>query len=176
MNSMQGQDKERSRGALFWKLFPVALLVTSSAGWLMMVSIAVDDPGFAVEADYYKKASSYDEVIAQRSLNQKLGFQARLTRFDVDASGKTVAELSLRDRTGAPLSGAQVQVEAFHNARARHIEELRAKELEPGLYQFVFKSRRLGLWELRLEVRKEGRFTKTFRPELRPRSPEGTSS
>lgn len=174
--STQEPKKEQTKASLFWMLFPVALLVTSSAGWLTMVSIALDDPGFAVESDYYKKASKYDEVIAQRSLNEQLGYQVSLTRFEVDASGKTFAELSLNDEAGAPLSHAQVQVEAFHNARAQDIFELRAQELKPGIYQIVLQRGRPGLWEFRLKVQKNGLFTQTLRPELLPGQKQGAPS
>lgn len=44
------QDPKREgpstkKSGLFWMLVPVVLLVTSVSGWLVMVSIAVDDPG-----------------------------------------------------------------------------------------------------------------------------------
>ena len=45
-------------GGKIWIAVPLLLLVVSVSGWLYMVAIAVDDPGFSVEKDYYKKAAN----------------------------------------------------------------------------------------------------------------------
>ncbi|HXS19354.1 MAG TPA: FixH family protein, partial [Polyangiaceae bacterium] len=74
-----------SNKALFWMFVPVGLLVVSATGWLSMVSIAVRDPGFSVERDYYKKASNFDQELDQRAHNAALGWRARVVTAQLGA-------------------------------------------------------------------------------------------
>src|SRR5690242_8550695 len=88
---------------LFWMWVPVGLLVVSGAGWLSMVSVAVDDPGFSVERDYYKKASNYDRELYQRAHNAALGWQAHVTLAQLSADGNGQLTLQLVDAQKKPL-------------------------------------------------------------------------
>lgn len=160
-------DREKTqKGARFWMLFPVGLLVTSVSGWLYMVSIAVDDPGFSVESDYYKKASAYDEVIAQRAENQRLGWTVSATRFE-GSGDAAVLSFVLRDEQGHPLTGLQVSAQAFPTARGKQQHTLTFLDKGNGLYEARISGATRGLWEVRMEARL-GRelFTQTLRPEL----------
>ncbi len=155
--------------AVFWMLFPVALLVTSVTGWLLMVSIAVDDPGFAVEADYYKKAANYDAVIQQRAENSRLGYRVELETFATRGTEEGLLTLHVSDRLGAPISDATVEVSAMPVARAFDVQQLTLGASGKGAFAASFERPRLGLWELRVTVRHRGSvFTETIRPELAP--------
>ena len=57
----------------------------------------------------------------------------------------------LADRSGAPIEGARVAVEAFHNARASRILSAALSQQGQG-YAAVMPLDRPGLWEFRLRV------------------------
>jgi hypothetical protein len=162
----QSEHASGNKGALFWMLLPVILLVVSSTGWLIMVSIAVDDPGFAVESDYYKKASNYDEVISQRGANERLGWRVTVDAFEISADGNVSLAVALKDAQGAALAGAEVRVEAFHNARAGQIQDVVLTEGTVGVYRTSLKQPRVGLWELRVFAKRGELFTQVLRTEL----------
>jgi nitrogen fixation protein FixH len=148
-----------------WAYVPAGLLGTMLAGLLLLAHIAGDDPGFAVEADYYRKASQWDAEMAQRAQNERLGWQAEL---DVETlpSGKHAVALRLRDRAGRSIEGAAVAVEAFHNARASAPLSFRL-EPQAGGYAAELLPQRPGLWEFRLDAQVGGnRFTSVQRPTL----------
>jgi nitrogen fixation protein FixH len=156
-----------SRAALFYMLLPVLLLGASVVGWLVMVSLAVDDPGFAVEANYYKKAARYGDEVTQRGTNERLGWQLSVERFVTEPGGGALLRLALRDRAGAPISAARVEVEAFPNARAADVKSALLEAAADGAYEARLGRARLGLWEVRARVEAEGeRFTAVLRPEL----------
>jgi nitrogen fixation protein FixH len=161
-------QKSKNWRATFWMLFPVALLVTSVSGWLWMVSMAVDDPGFALEPDYYKKASAYDEVMAQKERNSQLGYKAHLVSFSL--LDKDAAELIIhvKDREGRGVAGAEVTAEGLFVGRAFHTQKVVLKDRGDGVYAASFNQPRAGLWEVRLSlVAVQGAlFTQTLRPEL----------
>lgn len=155
-----------TKGAIFWMAFPIALLAVSSTAWLIMVSIAVNDPGFAVERDYYKKASNFDDVIAQRAENARVGWEASVESFDLDRDGAAALLLILKDAEGQPITGAKVRLEAFQNARAAQLQEASFTETSAGAYRVRLEQPRLGLWEFRIVAERDQIFTQVLRAEL----------
>lgn len=138
---------------------------------LGFVYVAVSDPSFAVEQDYYQKALDWDHKRDQDRINAELGWTVD---FEVappapDGSRRLLARLT--DGRGAPVEGALVHVEAFHNARAGLVLEADLSPAADGSgYSAPLPLRRPGLWELRLEARLGGqRFTHTTVEELVPR-------
>ncbi len=148
----------------FWMLFPLGLLVVSVSGWLWMVAVAVDDPGFSVEKDYYKKASNYDEVIAQRAQNDRLGWVCRALEQQTDAQGNVTVQVAVQDADGRPVDGAAIESESFAVARGQDLRRERLRSLGGGRYELTLKRPRAGLWDLRLTVSKADRvFTRELR-------------
>ncbi|HEX6764889.1 MAG TPA: FixH family protein [Polyangiaceae bacterium] len=158
-------------GARVWPWVPVGLLAAMLTGLGTMAAIAVNDPGFALEKNYYAKAVAYDRVIAQRAENERLGWSID-AELDAPAPGAaTPLVVRLRHR-GGPVAGARGSVEAFSNANAGNVIETRFEEVEAGVYRASLPVRRGGLWEFRLAFeRGSERFTATERrdvPEPRP--------
>ncbi len=146
----------------FWRWVPVLLLGISLLGWSFMVLLAVDDPGFSVEPDYYKKSARWDEQTAQRGANARLGWQVR-----VHASGPGTVELQLRGARSEPLTGARVQAEAFAVSRASERHAIQFQENTPGHYTAKLPSQRRGIWEFRTQTDLLGmRFTEIARAEF----------
>lgn len=150
------------RQARLWAAFPVAILAVMFVGLGSMAVIAIDDPSFAVEKDYYQKAVDWDDSVAQREVNERLGWTVTLELTAKPGGAEMVAKV--RDRDGRVVRGATVDVEAFHNARAGNVVEGRLQADEHGSYRLWLPLRRSGLWELRFVVQHGGeRFTEVIR-------------
>ncbi len=131
---------------------------------LIVVFIATSDPSYAVEEDYYQKAIDWDLKRAQDRTNENLGW-----RFEFEVTpperpdDQPRLEVTLADAEGAPLTGATITVEAFHNSSSGDI--LRAALTptdEPGVYRATLPMQRNGRWELRFTVDHGGQeFTST---------------
>lgn len=168
--------KNANKGAAFWMFVPVILLVCSVGGWLVMVRVAVDDPGFSVEADYYKKASRFDVEMAQRSMNARLGYRANVESFSFIAKEEAELVVRLLDRQGNSVSDAGVTGQAFFNARAGDIHQVTFFGLGDGRYSARLVRPHLGLWEVRLSVERGELFSAVLRPELVAHPPGGPES
>ncbi len=151
-----------------WKWAPVVLLGSLLSGLGSMVFIATGDPSFAVEPEYYQKALDWDRERDQQATNARLGYRLAV---QVAAQGAPGAPrelvLRLEDAMGQPVHGADLEVSAFHNARAAEIVRPRLVEQAPGSYVQRLPLARPGLWELRFVARRAGvRFTHVTRIEL----------
>lgn len=133
--------------------WPVGIAVTIAL-WiafdLVVVYLAASDPSFAVEPDYYRKGVEWDKTVAQAQANLALGWSLGL-RLDPAGPGSVRAILDLKDASGAPLEGAVISVEAFHNARAGQILKASFSPAEGG-YAALLPIRRPGLWEFRFQA------------------------
>jgi nitrogen fixation protein FixH len=157
----------RSRG-LFWALVPVLLLGSSLLGVGTMVSIAVHDPSFALEKNYYERGVHWDRQREQEETNERLGYGVELALRK--APHGVELEVALADRALVPLSGAEVKVEAFANARAGERRYLTLTPDAEGRYRAPLGRAQAGLWEFRLDVRARGEhFTRTLRKDVPPR-------
>ncbi len=155
----------RSSGAL-WAWLPVLLLGSMLAGLGTLTYIAVDDPHFALEPNYYDKAVHWDQARDAARRSREAGFHVELGPL-VERGGVATLELSLRDRTNQPVSGASVTVEAFPNAYATRVERLRLREVSPGKYVGELRRAVPGLWELRLSARAAAqRFQQVLRRDV----------
>ena len=150
-----------------WPWVPVVLLTAMVGGLLTLAHIAADDPSFAVERDYYAKAVAWDAHRLQERENVRLGWQLSVDTAPRAGTVELVAELV--DRTGTEIRGAELAVEAFHNARAGDVLAARLKPSGAG-YRAELPMRRAGIWELRFTAtRGAEKFTEVVRTELEER-------
>jgi len=142
-----------TRCGTFWAWVPAMLLSSMLLGLGTMAYIAIDDPSFALEPNYYDKAVHWDRSQAEARSSQALGL--RLTLLgppSLSAQGDIELVLDIRDREDLPLQDAAVQVEAFPNAYATRIQQISLQEASPGVYRAKLSQGVRGLWELRLSV------------------------
>jgi hypothetical protein len=158
-------------GARIWPWVPGALLAGMLAGLGTLAVIATNDPGFALERDYYRKAVGYDREIEQRRENARLGWrlQAALSR---EAGGSGTSLLVSAEDAAGPVAGARVTAEAFANAHAATVFDLTLVEIAPGRYRANLPAMRSGLWEFRLRLLRGG---ESFTEVVRLTAPGGGS-
>lgn len=157
-------------GGTFWAFVPAGLLTAMVGGLVTMAVIANDDPGFALERDYYAKAIGYDAEMAQRATNQQLGWhvEARCGAAEGEPCAELVASVN---GPAGPVAGARVTVEALRNARAGRVLEAELRERAPGEYAATLAIDRGGIWEVRFTVdRDRDHFTESVRIEVPERA------
>lgn len=136
-------------GARFWAWLPAGLLGIILVGLGSLAVIAADDPGFALERDYYQKAVTFDRELAQRAENARLEWRFEVSVGTPGADGTATMSVEIADPAG-PLSGARVQVEALRNAAASLVLEAVLPESGPGQYETELRLNHGGLWEVRV--------------------------
>lgn len=153
-------------GAKVWPWVPVGLLASMLAGLATMATIAVHDPGFSLERDYYKKAVNYDREIEQRAENARLGWSTEVELGSARPHERTALTVRLRDEHGV-IEGARGAVEALRNASASRVLAARLEEVAPGTYRTTLPLDYGGLWELRLSFeRAHDRMTAVVRRDV----------
>ncbi|MFO0785992.1 MAG: FixH family protein [Phycisphaerales bacterium] len=120
------------------------------------VYFAVSDKTVAVEPDYYAKAIAYDDVIAQRSENSRLGWKTTPTLLQRAGQDNLELSVTVSDRDGAPLRGANIQVVLFPNLRAQDRQTLKLSEVAttPGSYSAPCRMIATGTWRIRTSIRR----------------------
>lgn len=141
--------------------------------WVMRV--ANDDPSFAIEPDYYKKAVAFDSTIAEERRSATLGWSASASIVAGGANGATVT-VTLRDAQQQPVQGATVRIAALANARANTILSANLTESAPGEYRAPLAAQRPGQWEVRVDaVKGTQHFVTSTRTDLAA-APHGAGS
>jgi len=153
----------------YWPWIVVGILVAGIVPNLVLVAVAINDPSFAVEENYYEKARHWDEEMARRRASRALGWQVDLdVRAIPDRPGFRRIEAVVRDREGRVLDGCRVALETFHNARAARRERVELA-VEDGRHVAELSMRRPGLWIFDIDVSRKGQeFSTTLRRELPP--------
>ena len=151
-----------------WPWVPALLLATLIGTQMTVLVSVLDDPTFATEPDYYRKAVDWDARMARQRQSRALGWAARAS---VESPSPDARELMVHlvDARGLGVSGARLRATALHNARAASPLELAPREVSPGVYRADLGPARPGLWELRLAAQRgEDSYDTTLRFELEP--------
>jgi nitrogen fixation protein FixH len=157
MTDALSPPKPGTRKSARWALMPIGLLASSTLGVSWMAAVAIRDPNFALEPDYYQKALHWDQTQAQAADNQRLAYQFSAPRVIVlDKAGQASVGITIKDRDGHPVSGGRVTAEAFPNAYSDELTTLTFVEQEPGSYVASLKVAHPGLWELRVSMNADG--------------------
>jgi len=166
MNTAENVPTLQQRSLWVW--VPVGLLAASTLGVGSLAMIAVRDPNFSLEPNYYEKALHWDRTQAQAADNERLRYRIELvSAIAVDARGVGTLRVRISDESGRDVDQATVRATAFANAFAAEQTVLEFQRTEPGLYSAELTARHLGLWEFRLLVVQGGdRVTSTLRSDV----------
>lgn len=157
-----------SNAGRFWAWLPAGLLGTMFVGLGTLAYVAIDDPNFALEPNYYDKAVHWDKTQTEARQSNLLGLKLELQApLMIAANGKVNVQLSVKDRRDLNFSGAEVQIEAFPNAYAGRIEHVSLRETAPGIYAGELAGGIRGLWELRITVKQGAlRYSQVLRHDV----------
>jgi len=146
----------RRRIGRCWALAPVVLFGVQGVVLTVTIVLATGRGLDAAEPDYYARSLKWDERAALLRGADRLGWtiEARIGPPRGMPSNRDVS-VRVLDEHGAPLAGARVGVELFHQAYAGERRELSLTG-DDGAYSAVAPIRRPGLWELRILVERAG--------------------
>lgn len=153
---------------MWWPIGITGVLAATVAANIWVAVIANDDPSFAIEPDYYRKAVTWDTTLAQAHHNAQLGWRLTPSFGPIAANGEARLSATLTDSTGMAISDAVVRVVALHVARANELHEASLTATGAGEYGTELDARRPGQWELRFDVQaRSTHFTDVARVEAR---------
>ena len=136
----------------WWPIGITAVLAMTVAANVWVATVASDDPSFAIEPDYYKKAVAWDSTLAQARTNAMLGWHLTPTLGPIRADGAELRAI-LTDSSGAAISNANVKVSALQVSRASDVHRLALAATDGGgSYLGKIDARLPGQWELRFDV------------------------
>jgi nitrogen fixation protein FixH len=147
----------------YWPVAVIGLAAVVLGANFFLVYLAVSDPSFAVEPNYYQKALDWDEHRSQEKLNLDLGWKFNFNlAMERGPDGTLELRALLFDRDGLPIDNARVKVVTFHNALSAYPLEADLDANGDGAYTATLPIRRPGLWEFRFVVdRDDQRFVQT---------------
>lgn len=144
------------RAAKVWPTAIVGVLAIHVIATGLMMRAAGGDEGNAVEPDYYRRAVAWDSTAAARARAAGLGWSVVAEIGPIGDDGRAQVTVGIRDAQGAPVTGAEVRVEAIHNAHARHHAGGALTESAAGDYAAPLALRWAGRWELRIGIVHDG--------------------
>src|SRR5512132_189602 len=151
---------------LAWPIGMATILALTVGATIWVAVIANDDPSFAIEPDYYRKAIGWDSTMVQMRENARLRWHIQPVLDPFTRSGGATLRLRLSDDAGAPIRDAKIRVAALYNARAGRILEGTMVADTPTTYALQLPVGTRGEWELRFDIQRGGeRFTSTTRLE-----------
>jgi nitrogen fixation protein FixH len=164
--SQETNQKLEKRGRI-WPWLLAGLLFASVSKNLVMAYIAISDPSFSVEKDYYNKGLAWDQEMAQRRENQRLGWSIDLNiKLSTTKPLAARTQIILWDRNKQRIDKAIVRAEVFHNARAQWPIQV-TFAAQDNHYAATLPLNRPGLWIFRFTIwHEEQRFTHTIRKDL----------
>lgn len=146
------RNTEPAKRGRIWPVMLVGLLVAGAGANVAFMLVAIGDPSSAAEPDYYKKSLRWDTTRAEEQHSEALGWSVSIGAQKGSALGAEIVA-SVRDRSGVPLEGAHVEVEAFHNARSgNRLNVTLAPAATVGEYRVAVPPLKPGLWEFRVRV------------------------
>ena len=99
-------------------------------------------------AGYDEKALNWDEEKARMLKSQRLGWQATvLVDSAADIRGNRAITLQLSDQDQQPITGAQVELTAFHRARVANKQQIELSEINDGVYAGQLQVNKGGNWQ-----------------------------
>ncbi len=121
--------------------------------WTIAIALTHADPSHAVAPGYADRGSKWESTREQVAASRALGWQAELTTVAAKggASG-SIVEIRLVDNAGQPITDAQVDIRAFHRARAALAQERAMTATAPGIYTALFDLSPNGHWQFEIKA------------------------
>ena len=141
-----------------WVLGWLALVVIVLVVNIGFISLAfITNPGL-VDKNYYEKAEDYEEnLVKYRTARAALGwnYQAAFPANPV-INTKTLYRLSMVDKTGLPLTAANIKIAAYRPSDASADFEISLLEVDAGIYEGYITYPLKGIWEITAKIERNG--------------------
>lgn len=141
--------QQKQRNSRVWPGMVFALIALNFGVVAVTVTAARSaHASFAVEPHYDRKALHWDDFVRAQEQQRRLGWSVV-----VDCVEGGALRVRVLDRQQVPITGAQVDIEAFHHARAG--QRLRTSLIESARhdYEGTLDIGAAGLWQFSINVR-----------------------
>ena len=115
-----------------------------------MIVVAGSDPAFDVKRGAENGDAAWGEQRERDARARALGW--RIEPHVTSRAGAIDFYVTVTNGDDAPLTGADVSVEAFHNARPRDVATMDVPRLADGRFTAALAAERQGRWRYRLVI------------------------
>jgi nitrogen fixation protein FixH len=158
-----------------WPTAIVLFFVVVVAVNLLLVRFSQTSWTGLVTEGAYKKGLAFNKTLEAQQAQEALGWEVLLDTSPLRVGAAGHLRLSLRDRQGAPLPGAQIQGVLFRPVHQGVDQPFTMREEQPGLYNASLSVPMPGHWEVRLEMTAPaGHYRHVQRIQLPAPPPEST--
>lgn len=150
--AQRGDGVVAMKKGMGWPIGITVLLLATVASNIGVMMLVHDDPSFAIEPDYYRKAVAWDSTQAVARASDALGWSVQSAVIP-SVNGVQVLRLRISDAQGLGVDSAEVHGELRYVARANEVQTVRfvaTESADRGTYESPVIMTDTGLWELRL--------------------------
>lgn len=141
-----------------WVLGWLALVVIVLVVNIGFISLAfITNPGL-VDKNYYEKAEDYENnLVKYRTARAALGWNYQAAYpINPIINQKSLYRLSLVNKTGLPLTSANIKISAYRPSDASADFKVTLLEVDAGIYEGYITYPLKGIWEITTKVEREG--------------------
>ncbi|WP_222184822.1 FixH family protein [Geminicoccus harenae] len=140
----------RSRRIVLGSLAAFALVVLAMNGFLITMAVKTWR-GLAVDSPY-ERGLSYNQTLEQVRAQTALGWQVEVA-FRASAPSEGKLDVTLRDKAGQPISGAELEVVLVRPTQAGSDFRAYLNGVGSGVYQAELAFPAAGVWDAYLAAR-----------------------
>jgi len=149
----RGAEVVRRRSLIPW-LFPAAMLPVIAANGAL-VYLALESKPALVDAHAFKDGTAYNRDLAAAGAQERLGWTAALQPPGRAEEAAPIA-VTIRDRSGAPVTGLAVELSIRRPVGALPDRRLNLTESGPGRYAAAVRLPLAGQWQFDVVARRGG--------------------
>ncbi|MEZ6095465.1 MAG: FixH family protein [Pirellulaceae bacterium] len=155
----QGVDaKNENFHRMLWTGIILSFFLIQAVIWTIAITLTANDPSHVIVDGYDQDPKTMEaerqEMLASRALGWHANFEIKVLD---EIFGRNELRLSLTDRDGKPISGANISLRVFHNALASEVQEVSMNETEErGVYIADAMMRKSGWWTFEGVARHDG--------------------
>lgn len=151
------ESPDRPLQGYIWPLLIVLLLGAQVTFLFVTVTLAVQDPSFAVEENYYDRAVNWDAYAKASRAIDDAGWNVQISlRDDADVLGYRTLVISILDAAGRPVRMQEIGGELFQHAQASFRQPLALTREEDDRYAANVRMEQAGWWGVRLTMTRDG--------------------
>jgi nitrogen fixation protein FixH len=149
MSDLTTSIEQKEKTAQFlWTGFILMFFVLQAILWTVAITLTAGDKSQAIVANYDERALNWESEVAQRGASARLGWRANLlVDFAADIRKFHVVTLTIQDSAATPVSGAVIELIAFHRALAGEPQQIKFVEVGDGVYSGNMQISKSGLWQ-----------------------------
>ena len=145
--------KRERNSKWFWICLICCFFSMDFAIAAIAISMAAGDPSFRSIPGYGERAVAWDVRRQRKEDSQKLGWKVEVQRVE---PSRDAIDVTIFDADNEPVTGCAGSLRLFHYTRVAEQFQCELHEIVPGRYRAKIDVRKLGRWNLELEIHATG--------------------